>query len=135
MGLESCKVEAIIAVSDMARGTDFYEGRLGLAGGPEGDDGGVTYRCAGETLIHIYPSEHAGKSAATLAAWSTDDLEGIVAELSSKGIHFERYDTARSRPTRAESRTSAPTGSLGSRTPMATPWGSAPRKGMARLRR
>jgi catechol 2,3-dioxygenase-like lactoylglutathione lyase family enzyme len=42
MGLESCKVEAIIAVSDMARARDFYEGKLGLAGGPEGDDGGVT---------------------------------------------------------------------------------------------
>jgi catechol 2,3-dioxygenase-like lactoylglutathione lyase family enzyme len=30
MGLESCKVEAIIAVSDMARAREFYEGKLGL---------------------------------------------------------------------------------------------------------
>jgi catechol 2,3-dioxygenase-like lactoylglutathione lyase family enzyme len=93
MGLESCKVEAVIAVSDMAKAKDFYEGTLGLPGGPEGDDGGVTYQCAGETLIHIYPSEHAGQSAATLAAWSTDDVEGIVDELSSKGVQFEHYDT------------------------------------------
>ena len=39
MGLESCKVEAIIAVSGMAKAKDFYEGKLGLPGGPEGDDG------------------------------------------------------------------------------------------------
>jgi catechol 2,3-dioxygenase-like lactoylglutathione lyase family enzyme len=93
MGLERCKVEAIIAVSDLGRARDFYEGKLGLPGGPEGDDGGVTYRCAGETLIHIYPSEHAGESAATLAAWSTDDVEGTVDELTSKGVQFEHYDT------------------------------------------
>jgi catechol 2,3-dioxygenase-like lactoylglutathione lyase family enzyme len=95
MGLESCKVEAIVAVKDMAMAREFYEGKLGLAGGPEGDDGGVTYRCAGETSIHVYPSEHAGESAATVAAWSTDDVEGIVDELSSKGIEFEHYDTDR----------------------------------------
>jgi catechol 2,3-dioxygenase-like lactoylglutathione lyase family enzyme len=93
MRLESCKVEAIVAVSDMAKAKEFYEGKLGLPGGPEGDDGGVTYQCAGETLIHVYPSEHAGKSAATLAAWSTDDVEGMVDELSSKGVQFEQYDT------------------------------------------
>jgi catechol 2,3-dioxygenase-like lactoylglutathione lyase family enzyme len=93
MALESCKVEAIVAVKDMARAREFYEGKLGLAGGPEGDDGGVTYRCAGETSIHVYPSEHAGESAATVAAWSTDDVEGIVDELSSKGVEFEHYDT------------------------------------------
>jgi catechol 2,3-dioxygenase-like lactoylglutathione lyase family enzyme len=93
MGLESCKVEAIIAVSDMERARDFYEGKLGLPGGPAGDDGGITYRCAGGTSIHVYPSEHAGESAATLAAWSTDDVEGTVEELSSKGVQFEHYDT------------------------------------------
>jgi catechol 2,3-dioxygenase-like lactoylglutathione lyase family enzyme len=92
MGLESCKVEAIIAVSDMAKAKEFYEGRLGLPGGPETDDGGITYRCAGETSIHIYPSDYAGKSGATLAAWATDDVDGTVEELSSKGVQFEQYD-------------------------------------------
>jgi catechol 2,3-dioxygenase-like lactoylglutathione lyase family enzyme len=93
MGLESCKVEAIIAVSDMDRARDFYQGKLGLPGGPAGDDGGVTYRSGGGTTIHVYPSVHAGETAATLAAWSTDDVEGLVDELSSKGVQFERYDT------------------------------------------
>lgn len=92
MGLERSRVEAIVAVSDMTKAKEFYEGKLGLPGGPEGEDGGITYRCAGETAIHVYPSDHAGKSGATLAAWSTDDVEGMVEELSSKGVEFERYD-------------------------------------------
>jgi Glyoxalase/Bleomycin resistance protein/Dioxygenase superfamily len=69
------------------------EGKLGLPGGPEEGDGGITYRCAGETAIHVYPSpENAGKSGATLAAWGTDDVDGTVDELSSKGVQFEQYD-------------------------------------------
>jgi catechol 2,3-dioxygenase-like lactoylglutathione lyase family enzyme len=93
MGLESCKVEAIVAVSDMGKAKDFYEGKLGLPGGPEELDGGITYRCAGGTAIHVYPSpETAGTSGATLAAWGTEDVEGLVDELSSNGVVFEQYD-------------------------------------------
>jgi catechol 2,3-dioxygenase-like lactoylglutathione lyase family enzyme len=94
MGLENCKVEAIIAVKDMDRAKEFYEGKLGLSGGPVGDDGGITYRCADGTSLHVYPSpDYAGQSGATLAAWSTDDVEGMVDELSSEGVQFEQYDT------------------------------------------
>jgi catechol 2,3-dioxygenase-like lactoylglutathione lyase family enzyme len=93
MGLESCKVEAIVAVSDMGKAKDFYESALGLSGGDEGEDGGITYQCAGGTSIHVYPSpDNAGKSGATLAAWVSDDVEGTVDELSSNGVQFEQYD-------------------------------------------
>jgi catechol 2,3-dioxygenase-like lactoylglutathione lyase family enzyme len=94
MGLDSCKVEAIVAVSDMGRAKDFYEGKLGLTGGTEGGDGGITYQCAGNTSIHVYPSpDNAGKSGATLAAFTTDDVEGTVDELTGNGVQFEQYDT------------------------------------------
>jgi catechol 2,3-dioxygenase-like lactoylglutathione lyase family enzyme len=93
MTLESCKVEAIIAASDMAKAKEFYEGVLGLSGGPETQDGGITYECAGETSLHVYPSPgNAGQSGATLAAWTTDDVDGTVEELASKGVQFEQYD-------------------------------------------
>jgi catechol 2,3-dioxygenase-like lactoylglutathione lyase family enzyme len=92
MGLENLKVEAIVAVSDMAKAKEFYEGKLGLKGGPEVADGGVTYECGGGTSIHIYPSEHAGGSGSTLAAWETDDVGGAVDDLASQGVEFERYD-------------------------------------------
>jgi hypothetical protein len=40
MGLESCEVEAIVALSDMDKAKEFY---VGLPGGPEEGDGGITY--------------------------------------------------------------------------------------------
>jgi hypothetical protein len=53
----------------------------------------LQYRCAEGTVIHVYLSpEHAGKSTATLVCWGVDDVEGVVDELTSKGITFERYD-------------------------------------------
>jgi hypothetical protein len=40
--------------------------------------------------MHVYLSpEHAGKSTATLAGWG---VEGVVDELASKGVAFERCE-------------------------------------------
>jgi catechol 2,3-dioxygenase-like lactoylglutathione lyase family enzyme len=93
MDLSSYEVGAGIAVSDMDRAREFYEGKLGLSGGEESSDGGRTYRCAGRTAIHVYPSPgNAGKTEATLAGWEVDDLEAVVDELTSRGVSFEQYD-------------------------------------------
>ena len=92
MGLSDSPVGAIIAVSDMGRAKEFYEGKLGLSGGEEEPDGGVRYPCAGGTQIHVYPSpENAGKSTATLAGWWVGDVEATVDELAAKGVTFEQY--------------------------------------------
>lgn len=86
------RVIPTIAVSDMAKAKEFYEGKLGLSGGQDQPDGGHEYPCAGGTAIHVYPSpEHAGKSTATLAGFDTDDVESTVDELSAKGVTFEQY--------------------------------------------
>ena len=93
MDLSSYEVGTGIAVSDMDRAREFYEGKLGLSGGEESSDGGRTYRCAGRTAIHVYPSPgNAGKTEATLAGWEVDDLEAVVGELTSRGVSFEQYD-------------------------------------------
>jgi catechol 2,3-dioxygenase-like lactoylglutathione lyase family enzyme len=92
MDVQDCRVGATVPVSDMARAKEFYEGKLGLSGGRELGDGGVTYDCAGNTSIHVYPSpDNAGKSGATLAAFETDDVDGLVDELTSNGVTFEQY--------------------------------------------
>ncbi len=86
------RVVPTIAVSDMSRAREFYEGKLGLSGGQDRPDGGHEYPCSGGTAIHIYPSpENAGKSTATLAGFETDDIESAVDELSSRGVTFEQY--------------------------------------------
>ena len=92
MSLANSEVGAVIAVSDMGRATEFYEGKLGLSGGVEQGDGGKTYSCGGGTKIHIYPSpDNAGKSSATLAYWEVDDVERTVDELTASGVTFEKY--------------------------------------------
>jgi catechol 2,3-dioxygenase-like lactoylglutathione lyase family enzyme len=92
MGLSDHTVEAAVAVSDLERAKGFYEGQLGLVPGEE-EEQGVRYPCAQGTGIFIYLSpENAGKSPATLAGWSVDDLDQTMAELGSRGVVFERYD-------------------------------------------
>jgi catechol 2,3-dioxygenase-like lactoylglutathione lyase family enzyme len=92
MKLSDYEVGVAVAVSDMDQAKEFYEGKLGLSGGQDSSDGGRTYRCAGRTALHVYPSPHAGKSMATLAGWEVDDLEATVDELASRGVTFEQYD-------------------------------------------
>jgi catechol 2,3-dioxygenase-like lactoylglutathione lyase family enzyme len=93
MSLGSYRVRTSIAVSDLARAADFYEGKLGLT--PSAGEGGESriYACGGGTSLHVYESPaHAGKATATLATWYVPDLERVVDELSSNGVTFERWD-------------------------------------------
>jgi catechol 2,3-dioxygenase-like lactoylglutathione lyase family enzyme len=80
----------------MTKAKAFYEGMLGLSGGREIGDGGITYPCGAGREIHIYPSPgNAGKSGGTIAAWEVDDLEKTVDELTANGVSFEQYDSDR----------------------------------------
>jgi catechol 2,3-dioxygenase-like lactoylglutathione lyase family enzyme len=92
MGLSRYKVGAGLAVSDMDRAREFYEGKLGLSVSIDSANN-VQYRCAEGSVMHVYLSpEHAGRSTATLASWGVDDVEKVVDELNSRGITFERYN-------------------------------------------
>jgi catechol 2,3-dioxygenase-like lactoylglutathione lyase family enzyme len=92
MSLSEYKVVAGLAVSDMDRAREFYEGKLGLSVGIDSGDN-LAYRCGQESMVHVYLSpEHAGNSTATLASWYVDDVEGVVEELSERGVVFERYE-------------------------------------------
>ena len=87
------KLNVLIAVSDMARAREFYEGKLGLSAVRGQADGSQIYASGGEAALHVYPSPaHAGKSTATLATWYVDDVERGVDEIRSNGVSFEHYD-------------------------------------------
>ncbi|HEX3174621.1 MAG TPA: VOC family protein [Solirubrobacterales bacterium] len=93
MSLSDSRVGATIAVSDLGRAREFYEGTLGLSPGPMNEEGGVVYVCGEGTSLLVYLSpDHAGKATATLATWEVDDLEATVDELTAKGVTFERYE-------------------------------------------
>jgi catechol 2,3-dioxygenase-like lactoylglutathione lyase family enzyme len=96
VSLGDAKVEPVVPVSDMAKAKEFYEGKLGLSGGRDIGDGGITYPCGGGREIHIYPSpDNAGTSGGTIAAWEVNDLEKTVDELTVKGVSFEQVENAR----------------------------------------
>jgi catechol 2,3-dioxygenase-like lactoylglutathione lyase family enzyme len=95
MPLSSYRVGAAIAVSDMSRAREFYEGKLGLTAAGDDADGGRTYECAEQTTLHVFPSPGAAASGATVAGWTVDNLEQLVDELSANGVAFERYDDER----------------------------------------
>ena len=91
--LSDSKVTATIAVSDLARARQFYEGKLGLS--PVSEEEGaqvVTYGCGGGSELFVYVSEHAGKATATVATWEVSGLEQLVDDLTAKGVVFEQYD-------------------------------------------
>ena len=94
MGMSSFRILANVAVSDLARARDFYEGKLGLAVRAVRGDGGVTYDCGEGTSLHIYSSPaNAGLSQATQAGWVTPDIDAAAAELAAAGVEFESYDS------------------------------------------
>jgi catechol 2,3-dioxygenase-like lactoylglutathione lyase family enzyme len=93
MGLSSYRLNASIAVTDMTRAEEFYEGKLGLSAVRTGADGSKVYASAGDAALEVYPSpDHAGRSTATLATWHVDDVEQMVDELTSNGVTFEQYE-------------------------------------------
>ena len=92
MDLQGCSVGAMVPVNDMAKAKEFYESALGLSGGTEEGDGGTTYELAEGTRLHVYPSPGNTASGATVAAFRSDDVDGLVDQLSSSGVTFEQYD-------------------------------------------
>jgi catechol 2,3-dioxygenase-like lactoylglutathione lyase family enzyme len=91
MGLNDARVGAAIAVTDMDRAIEFYEGKLGLRSNGDDPDGGRTYECAEGTSVHVFPSQHARASGATVAGFVVDDVESLIDELSANGVTPEQY--------------------------------------------
>lgn len=91
-GLEQLRGVAGLAVSDMDRAVEFYEGKLDLSRWTGLEDNRA---CAEGSVLHVYLSpEHAGGSTATLARPYVGGIELVVDELTANGVVFERYDQA-----------------------------------------
>lgn len=72
-------------------GRAFYEEKVGLT--PENvSAGGVTYEFAKNTACFLYPTPNAGTSQASQAFWQVENIEKEVAELTARGVKFEKYE-------------------------------------------
>lgn len=87
---------ATIAVKDIARARQFYEGMLGLTPREAPQQGVVWYETGGTGLL-VYKSDFAGTNKATSATWTVDELDPLVKELRGKGVLFEHYELPGSR--------------------------------------
>jgi catechol 2,3-dioxygenase-like lactoylglutathione lyase family enzyme len=97
MPLGDFELRTSIAVSDIQRAVEFYEGKLGLRAlqsGPSAriPDGSRVYGSGGRAALAVYQSATAGQSSATMAVWYVDDLDQVVDELTGAGVEFVRYD-------------------------------------------
>jgi len=83
---------ATVAVKDLARAREFYEGKLGLTPLPGEEKEVVAYKC-GSSKMFVYTSQYAGTNRATAATWMAGDrVESLVRSLKDKGVTFEHYD-------------------------------------------
>ena len=91
-GLGSFDAAATVAVADLKRARDFYEGKLGLTIiATEGDE--VVVYQTGKSVLMVYVSQFAGTNKATGVTWVVGDhLEDLVQSLNDQGVQFEHYD-------------------------------------------
>ncbi|WP_199421532.1 VOC family protein [Actinotalea solisilvae] len=82
----------VLAVTDMDRAKEFYEGTLGFTA-EEPFPGALTYT-AGGVPIFVYQSSYAGTNRATAISFivPSDVFDREVADLRSRGVRFETYD-------------------------------------------
>src|SRR5262245_29959639 len=83
---------ATIAVKDLTKAKDFYEGILDLKLiDAEGDE--VLVFKSGHSRINVYRSKYAGTNEATALTWAVGDgFEDVITTLKSKGVKFEHYN-------------------------------------------
>jgi catechol 2,3-dioxygenase-like lactoylglutathione lyase family enzyme len=90
--LKNAGIVPYIPVANVSRAREFYEKKVGLTPKEE-YAGGVIYECGNGSWVFMYPSPGAGTSKASTAFWTVDNVEAEVAELKSKGVVFEEYDS------------------------------------------
>ena len=89
--LGSSDALATIAVRDLQKAKQFYEGKLGLKPAPSSEKSVLNYK-SGKSSLMVYISDFAGTNKATTVTWIVDDAEEVARALKAKGVVFEHYD-------------------------------------------
>jgi catechol 2,3-dioxygenase-like lactoylglutathione lyase family enzyme len=88
---EHANATTMVAVKDLGRARQFYEGVLGLTPvGPK--DPEVQVYQTGDSRLAVYVSQYAGTNRATTLTWEVESVEDVVRDLRSRGVEFEHYD-------------------------------------------
>lgn len=81
-----------LAVKDLQRARDFYEGVLGLSSPGDVPDG-IRYS-TGSGSILVYPSAYAGTNKATAVGFQVPerDFDSVISALRDKGVVFQTFE-------------------------------------------
>ena len=83
---------ATVAVRDLGKARQFYEGTLGLRLTDQQEEEALTFQAGGTKLL-VYRSQYAGSNKATASTWLIgNDMEKVVQSLKGKGVTFEHYN-------------------------------------------
>jgi predicted enzyme related to lactoylglutathione lyase len=91
--LENTQAFHGFAVDDLGRAQEFYGETLGLKTSILDEDNGLLslhLNGSRDTLIYLKP-DHV-PATYTILNFPVDDVEGVVDELTTRGVSFERYD-------------------------------------------
>jgi catechol 2,3-dioxygenase-like lactoylglutathione lyase family enzyme len=90
--LRNAPVTTILPVVDLRRARDFYENKLGFAGGDLKPDGKVVYACGGGGMLALFPKEGGTKADHTAVSFQVSDIEAAIGTMKANGVVFEDYD-------------------------------------------
>ena len=88
--LGNTKAFSGFSVNDVDAAKRFYGETLGLE--VSENDAGLTLHIAGDRPILVYPKDNHEPATFTILNFPVDDVEGTVAGLTDRGVHFERYE-------------------------------------------
>ncbi|MDQ4055166.1 MAG: VOC family protein [Actinomycetota bacterium] len=78
------------SVDDLEKAREFYRGTLGLVVLEE--KGLLWLELTGGHRVLVYPKPDHEPAAYTVLNFPVDDVEAAVAELTDRGVRFERYE-------------------------------------------
>jgi predicted enzyme related to lactoylglutathione lyase len=85
-------LDVVLLATDLGASKDFYAHKIGLEIASEGPFG-VQFKCGSESRLAISKSTTGTADEQTQAAFRVKDLAAELAELRSRGVKIEEYDT------------------------------------------
>jgi catechol-2,3-dioxygenase len=82
----------VLLSKDLAETRRFYHDQIGLEILAE-SEAAIVFRCGGETQLTVTKSTTGTADTQTQASWRVKDVRAEVAELESRGVKVEDYDT------------------------------------------
>jgi catechol 2,3-dioxygenase-like lactoylglutathione lyase family enzyme len=85
-------IDVLLLATDLEISKEFYAGKLNLEILRESEQE-IVYKCGGDSQLAVTKSTTGTADEQTQAGWRVDDLAAELAELRSRGVEIQDYDT------------------------------------------